>query len=58
MIRYWNNDVMLRTESVLEDLMERLELDLRPSPDAVASTSPGGRGKPKRSITESIPPPQ
>ena len=44
-IRYWNDDVMQRTENVLEDLMGKLESDLCPSPDATASTSPGGRGK-------------
>ena len=44
-IRYWNHDLMLRTEAVLEDLMTRLSMKPRPSPDAIASTSPGGRGK-------------
>ncbi len=44
-IRYWNHDLMLRTEAVLEDLMTRLSMKPRPSPDAVASTSPEGRGK-------------
>ena len=44
-IRYWNNDVLQHPESVLEDLMLKLESDLCPSPDAVASTSPEGRGK-------------
>ena len=48
MIRHVNNEVPQHTESVLEDLMLKLESDLCPSPDAVASTSPEGRGKPAR----------
>jgi very-short-patch-repair endonuclease len=31
-VRYWNHDVLLQTEDVLEDLIRRLSLKARPSP--------------------------
>jgi very-short-patch-repair endonuclease len=31
-IRFWNNDVLLKTESVLEALLDRLPLSPGPSP--------------------------
>ncbi len=47
-IRYWNHDVMLRTEAVLEDLLEKLALKVRPSPGASRHPLPEGEGKPGR----------
>jgi len=31
-VRYWNHDVLLKTEEVLEDLLQHLALKVRPSP--------------------------
>jgi len=40
-VRYWNHDVLLKTEEVLEDLLRRASLKLRPSP---LTPLPGGEG--------------
>jgi very-short-patch-repair endonuclease len=44
LVRYWNHDVMLRTENVLEDLVERA-LKRRPSPGPAGHPLPEGEGK-------------
>jgi very-short-patch-repair endonuclease len=42
--RYWNHDVLNRTEEVLEDLMARAALKVRPSPGAARHPLPEGEG--------------
>jgi very-short-patch-repair endonuclease len=42
-VRYWNHDVMLRTESVLTDLAERAESKCAPHPALRATLSRGER---------------
>ena len=44
LVRYWNHDVMQRTESVLEDLVHRA-LRRRPSPGPAGHPLPEGEGK-------------
>lgn len=48
LVRYWNHDLMQRTESVLEDLFHRA-LKLRPSPGPAGYPLPGGEGKGEQS---------
>jgi very-short-patch-repair endonuclease len=43
-VRYWNHDILLRTESVLEDLVGHATLRLRPSPGAARHPLPEGEG--------------
>jgi len=43
-VRYWNHDVLLRTESVLADLVERALVEVRPSPGPSGHPLPGGEG--------------
>jgi very-short-patch-repair endonuclease len=43
-VRYWNHDVLLKTEQVLEDLIQRLSSRVRPSPLAPLPEGEGNGG--------------
>ena len=44
-VRYWNHDVLLRTEAVLEDLLEHLSLKPCPSPLTPLPEGEGNGGR-------------
>lgn len=43
-LRFWNNEVLQQTESVLETILKALETNPYPESHAIP-TSPGGRGE-------------
>lgn len=43
LVRYWNHDVLLKTEDVLEDLLQRIDLKVRPSPPTPLPAGEGSR---------------